>query len=254
VCGTLPCVCDCARIPFPPRSSSLDADFCVFLLCLRVCRRVFGSLLVATTLATLAIHLVWNYPVIIAQRLVGSTRIGVPFQRSSHEQGPHDKCAGCPNASLPLSLIWNGRRALCACGPKSSGKLVTHLWNAVLLFTDPTTLYIIGGSLFALLGVTYTRLFFVFNILDVALYFTILRVSHRVDATFLLFGLPLPDLLLCPVCHCVACHRTYWVRCTGGGATWRSQPCCWGCWCTCTRCWPSCSSGSWPSWTWIVDT
>ena len=79
-------------------------------------------------------------------------------------------CLGCTGCSVVY------RKALCPCGPKRSGSLAAHVWDATLLFTDPATLYTIACTLFAFLGATHLRLFFVFNILDVALYFTILRV------------------------------------------------------------------------------
>lgn len=81
---------------------------------------------------------------------------------------------------MELMVSWAApccRRAECPCGPKASGTLAARLWDGTLLFSDPWTLYTVGCCLFALLGVTYTRLFFVFNILDVALYFPVLRVS-----------------------------------------------------------------------------
>ncbi len=48
--------------------------------------------------------------------------------------------------------------------------------KAALLFTDPLTVYLLACALFAFLGVTYERLFFVFNVLDIARLIGVLKV------------------------------------------------------------------------------
>ncbi len=63
------------------------------------------------------------------------------------------------------------------------------LTDTYLFFTEPTTVYLLAHALFAFLGITYQRLFFVLNMLDVGRYFVTLRVRLCV--------------CLCASCACV---------------------------------------------------
>ena len=104
---------------------------------------VFGALLTFTTVVTLFLHLIVNSPIIIEAR----------------------------------------RRQWCLRPRADASAALLMLQDGAVLLTDPLTVYLTGAALFAFLGVTYMRFFYVFNILDVGRHVTILKVGDGVWTT-----------------------------------------------------------------------